>query len=218
MVLFFLIPIVAVFGYGSDKKGTLANASQMVKVYDAHGSRAAMAFFEKRGDDWIQVGAEWPVNIGRHGLGKRQEGDGKTPVGVFALGDVYAYKRIETKMPLFVAFDEKMICVDDPKSRYYDRIVDKTRVIEDFKSYEPMHRKDGLYERLVTVAYNPSHKPGKGSCIFLHIAHGDKPTAGCVAMPKIAMEKLTAWLDPKKHPVLVVERWRPAARFASISR
>ncbi|WP_457596765.1 L,D-transpeptidase family protein [Hydrogenimonas sp.] len=180
----------------------------MVKLYDVRGSEGVMALFEKEEGTWRQVGDEWRVVVGRNGLGKEKEGDGKTPVGVFALGDVYGYTKLKTAMPFFLAADKKLICVDDSASRYYDRIVDRTRVVEDFESFEPIHRKDDLYEALVTVAYNPHHTPGKGSCIFLHVWRGPhSPTAGCVAMAKEKLLWLIGKLDPKKHPVLTVERW-----------
>ncbi len=186
----------------------------MVKVYHAQGHTARVAWFEKRGESWVQVSDEWEATIGRNGLGKTKEGDGKTPVGVYPLGDVFGYDMLATKMPFFKS-DRDLICVDDAKSRYYDRIVDRSRVIEDFTSFETMRREDDLYAMVVRVGYNPDHIPGKGSCIFLHVKNGDRPTAGCVGLPKAAMAKLIGWLDPKKRPVVLIERWVPAARFAS---
>jgi len=201
---------------GGDE-GLLQKARQMVKVYNAHGHTAALAWFEKRGDAWVQVSDEWEVSVGREGLGKTKEGDGKTPVGVFALGEVYGYRKTPTPMPFFQS-DEHLVCVDDAQSRYYNRIVDRRRVLEDFKSFENMRRADNLYALLVTVGYNRENVPGRGSCIFLHIRRKDKgPTAGCVALPIEAMKKLVSWLDPAKRPVIVIERWTPGARFARLS-
>jgi len=186
----------------------------MVEVFDAQGHRAKMARYEKDGSGWKRVGGAWSVVVGRNGLGKEREGDGKTPVGIFPLGDVYGYRGVETAMPFFLTSDRHLICVDDTASRYYNRIVDRTRIVKDYESFEEMRRKDDLYEIVITVGYNASNRPGKGSCIFLHIAAGDRPTAGCVAMPKERLEALVKWLDPKKRPVIVIERWMPAARFA----
>ena len=175
-----------------------------------------MARYEKKAEGWVQIGDTVPVNIGRNGLGKTKEGDGKTPVGVYPLDRVYAYHDLNTSMPLFLS-DENLLCVDDVNSRYYNRIVDRRRVIEDFKSYEKMKRDDDLYEMLVTVGYNPGHTPGRGSCIFIHIADDDNPTAGCISMKKADLKRLIAWLDPHKHPVVMIERWIPQARFAALS-
>jgi len=186
----------------------------MLKVFDAAGHRAKMARFEKDASGWRQVGGAWPVVVGRNGLGKEKEGDGTTPVGIFPLTDVYGYGKTDTAMPFFLTADRRLICVDDTASRYYNRIVDRTRIVKDYGSFEDMRRDDDLYEIVVTVGYNPANTPGRGSCIFLHVANGDRPTAGCIAMKKEALQKVVKWLDPKKRPVIVIERWSPAARFA----
>ena len=186
----------------------------MVKVFDAAGHTAKMVRYEKHGSEWRQAGDAWRVVIGRNGLGKEREGDGKTPVGIYRLGDVYGYRAVETAMPFFLTADRKLICVDDAASRYYNRIVDRTRIVEDFSSFEEMRRKDDLYEIVVTVGYNPGNEKGKGSCIFLHIANAEKPTAGCIAMSREKLALLAKWLDPQKRPVIVIERWKPSARFA----
>lgn len=210
---FLLLAIVAIFALGGDR--VPSKSKQMVKIFDAQGTRAKMARYEKRAEGWVQIGDSVVVNIGRNGLGKTKEGDGKTPVGVYPLDRVYAYHDLNTSMPLFRS-DENLLCVDDADSRYYNRIVDRRRVIEDFNSYETMKRNDDLYEMLVTVGYNPDHIPGRGSCIFIHVADGDKPTAGCISMKKSDLEALIKWLDPHKRPVIIIERWIPDLRFASL--
>ena len=106
-------------------------------------------------------------------------------------------------MPFYLS-TEKTLCIDDVNSRYYNRIVGSEAVKRDYKSFEYMRRRDGLYEIVITVGYNPHNIPGKGSCIFLHISSGDKPTAGCVAMKKERIKRLVEWLDPKMEPLIVI--------------
>ena len=175
-----------------------------MRVYDVKGSFARMAWYVKKGGAWQRVGEASRVNVGRNGVGKEREGDGKTPSGVYPLEDVYGYGRVATRMPFFLA-TPSIVCVDDPGSRYYNRIVDADRVVKDYGSFEKMRRDDPLYATVVTVGYNPRRVPGKGSCIFLHVANGTKPTAGCVAMPAETLRRLVGWLDPKARPLLVVE-------------
>ncbi len=170
---------------------------------EVKGYGAKMNFYEKEKGEWRLVERGIDVKLGRNGVGKLKEGDGKTPSGIYRLGDLYGYREVDTRMPFFLS-TEDTVCVDDTASRYYNRIVDRRYVIEDFKSFEHMKRKDDLYEIVVTVGYNPHNKAPLGSCIFLHISNGDKPTAGCVAMKKEALERIVKRLDPKKAPVLVV--------------
>ena len=179
------------------------NVVQVVKVCDAVGHRAKLLRYRRKGGIWQQVGKAWDVSIGRNGLGKEREGDGKTPVGIFPLEDVYGYHDLPTSMPFFRSTPET-ICVDDSHSRYYNRIVETSMVKQDYESFEKMRRGDGLYEMVVTVGYNKERVPMRGSCIFLHIANGTAPTAGCIAMKRDQMRSLVEWLDPAAHPVLVV--------------
>ncbi len=176
---------------------------QVVKVYNAIGHRAKLVRYVREGDRWRQVGEAWEVSIGRNGLGKEREGDGKTPVGIFALEDVYGYHDLHASMPFFRSTTET-ICVDDSRSRYYNRIVEMPMVKKDYESFEKMRRDDELYDMVVTVGYNKERVPMKGSCIFLHIARGTAPTAGCIAMKRTQMETLIEWLEPASHPVLFV--------------
>ena len=181
-----------------------AGSAQAVRVYNVEGSFGRMAWYTRKGGAWHQVGEALRVNLGRNGVGKERERDGKTPVGVYPLEDVYGYEKVATRMPFFLA-TPSVVCVDDPKSRYYNRIVDAERVVKDYDSFEKMRRDDPLYSLVVTVGYNPRRVPGRGSCIFLHVANGSKPTAGCVAVPAETLRRLVAWRDPKARPVLVVE-------------
>ncbi|WP_286337421.1 L,D-transpeptidase family protein [Hydrogenimonas cancrithermarum] len=174
-----------------------------MKVFDVRGYHARLARFEKVHGVWHRVGDAWPVSIGRNGIGKEREGDGKTPAGYYGLEDVYGYHDIQTAMPFFLSTNDT-ICVDDSRSRYYNRIVEASNVKKDYRSFEWMRRDDALYEVVVTVGYNQARRPGRGSCIFLHIASGDKPTAGCVAMKRDRMVELVQWLDPKQVPFILV--------------
>ncbi len=178
-------------------------SSQIVRVFDVKGQRAKMALYEKSGEKWRRVTEVWSVSIGRNGVGKRKEGDGKTPLGIYSLNEVYGYEDLNTSMPFYLS-TEKTLCIDDVNSRYYNRIVDSEVVKRDYKSFEYMRRRDDLYEIVITVGYNPRNIPGRGSCIFLHISSADKPTAGCVAMEKEKIKMLVKRLDPKREPLIVI--------------
>jgi D-alanyl-D-alanine dipeptidase len=95
--------------------------------------------------------------------------------------------------------------VDDPGSRYYNQIVDRSRISNpDWKSSEKMREIDE-YVFGVVVAHNSNPAmPGAGSCIFLHAWSGpESPTVGCTAMPVERIRELVHWLDPGADPVLV---------------
>lgn len=173
---------------------------------------------DKAGDPWRQHGPAIAVMMGRNGLrwGRgfhsmprgvtvKKEGDGCSPAGIFrldtAFGSVPAAKSGTVLWP-WRQMTATHAGVDDPKSRYYNRIVDAAAVKKDWTSAENMVPKSGVYRRGLIVQHNWDQRPGAGSCIFLHI-RGRGPTAGCTAMREKALLRLLGWLDPAQHPLLV---------------
>ncbi len=65
-------------------------------------------------------------------------------------------------------------------------------------SHETLWRDDGLYDVLAVLGYNDAPRiQGRGSAIFLHLAHPDyRPTAGCIALSRQHMLLLLARLGP----------------------
>ena len=165
----------------------------------------------------------WPATIGRTGLAwgdglhgggapagrtgaVKREGDGKSPAGVFTLDASYGYapQALARAALPYTQVDPSWLCIDDPKSKSYNRIIDTDGATRDWESSEEMRRDDVLYTWVVDVGHNRGAKPGAGSCIFLHVWGGpDDATAGCTAMAKPAIEALLKDLDPAQAPVMV---------------
>ena len=99
-------------------------------------------------------------------------------------------------------------CVDDAKSKHYNRIVElpsnpKNR---DWKSSEKMLRKDHLYKWLIAIDHNAEEEPDRqgGSCIFFHVWRaGHKGTAGCTATKLKDLVKLIKFLKGKDKSLLI---------------
>lgn len=53
-------------------------------------------------------------------------------------------------------------------------------------SFEYLFRADHVYDLIIPLGYNDNPVvPGRGSAIFLHLAHEDyRPTEGCIALAK----------------------------------
>jgi D-alanyl-D-alanine dipeptidase len=171
---------------------------------------------------WKMRGAAIPVVLGKRGLGwgrgvvnadagarpRKIEGDNKVPAGVFRLGPVFGYAPAKSagwiKLP-YVPLTKNIEGVDDPRSRHYNRLVDRTKVARiDWRTSEKMRRDDHLYKWGVVVDHNPAAIPSAGSCIFFHIwKSSSSATAGCTAMPEKDLVSLIRWLDPAARPILV---------------
>jgi L,D-peptidoglycan transpeptidase YkuD (ErfK/YbiS/YcfS/YnhG family) len=117
----------------------------------------------------------------------KREGDKRAPAGVFRLLEVYGFASREEAD--IVSFPYRHLTagvegIDDPSSRYYNRLVDGASVHRDWKSSEQMRRSGEVYRWGVVVGHNWNQIPGAGSCIFLHIwERPGEPTSGCTAMP-----------------------------------
>jgi L,D-peptidoglycan transpeptidase YkuD (ErfK/YbiS/YcfS/YnhG family) len=162
---------------------------------------------EKKGDDWKMAFEPFNAVIGKNGFaptGKKREGDGKTPSGIFTLQMTFGYeKSIKTNMPYRQALLDD-IWVDDTNADDYNRWVKKleTRAA----SYERMRRDDNLYKYGIIIEYNTNPViRGYGSAIFFHVWRGENiKTAGCVAVSEQDIVKILAWLDPQALPVIIM--------------
>ncbi len=190
--------------------------NQVVQVLADHvDSTTASMYLWERSDST----AEWkcvdtfPVRIGRNGLapgndlpGRKLEGDGNAPEGLFLLSKVFSYHLLTDLHMPFEQVDSSDLCVDDVHSQYYNMLIDDdTTQLKDYSSFERMQRRDLQYEYGVWVNYNTDPVvSGNGSCIFLHISKDpDTPTSGCTAMSKENMLRLIYWLEADKRPVLI---------------
>ncbi len=173
--------------------------------------------WEKRGGHWRQVGRSVPVLLGKNGMawgrgidgkiaGKgpvKREGDGRSPAGIFGLPFLFGEGESDFRYP-YRRMTRFSRCVDDPRSRSYNRIVDRRKAAADYRSAERMKFPSGLYRYGIFVAHNPKRLPGAGSCIFLHIRKPDgAPTVGCTAMEEKELVRIMHWLDPGRHPLLI---------------
>jgi D-alanyl-D-alanine dipeptidase len=180
------------------------------------------AFERATSGDWKPVGEAVPVVLGKTGLGwgtgflppqitdgpRKKEGDNKVPAGIFHLGPAFGYAAADQASWIklrYVRLTKSTEGVDDPHSRYYNQLVDRSKIARvDWQTSEKMLRADDLYKWGLVVAHNPTARPSAGSCIFLHIwRNASAATAGCTAMPEKNLIELLRWLDPTKRPVLV---------------
>lgn len=197
----------------------------VVRTRDWNSIQGSARLFRRKTvrSKWKAVGQEFPVVVGRSGLGRDQrtlvppnedntaplkrEGDGRSPAGLFPLTSSFgtAADSPEMKLP-YTKLEEFTECVDDTRSSFYNKIVNRTQVGNfDWNSSEKMFTVRPQYELGVFVAYNSYPPvPGNGSCIFLHIwKDPDTGTSGCTAMARENLERIVKWLDPVKNPYLV---------------
>ena len=189
----------------------LQSAKQLVTVYTKSWSsnEAKLRLWERASvsEGWKPVAAAEPAMIGKNGMAwghefraragsakSKQEGDGKSPAGVFPMGPEFGFDA-PTGETGFLALKPTTHCVDDVNSKHYNKIVDE-KIGVDWKSSEKMRTID-VYKYGIEVAYPSSASDKAGSCIFFHVWKGPgKPTAGCTSVPEESMKKMIAWMKP----------------------
>tara|TARA_B100000945_G_scaffold117348_1_gene93267 strand:+ start:10 stop:504 length:495 start_codon:yes stop_codon:yes gene_type:complete len=125
-------------------------------------------------------------SIGKKGLTKNKiEGDKKTPVGIFSLGNLF-YRKDRNPKPLTklkcVPIKKDMGWCDDFKSKkYYNKLIKSSKNVR----HEKLFRRDYKYDYLIPINYNTKRTViGKGSAIFIHLTKKFQPTSGCIALNK----------------------------------
>jgi D-alanyl-D-alanine dipeptidase len=204
----------------------LDNSRQCLVVLanDWASTSAEMRAFERgeTANSWKQQGPGISVVAGKKGFGQgrglvrldfgdaplKKEGDDRAPAGIFRLsyGFGYAprYSALWINLPYMPS--KQIECIDDPNSRYYNRLVHRLGVAKiDWRSSEQMMLRDDVrYKWGVVVEHNPAAIPGAGSCIFLHVWKTSATlTTGCTAMAESDLVRVLRWLDPSREPILV---------------
>lgn len=106
--------------------------------------------------------------IGKNGItSKKQEGDGKTPIGEFELGitmGTHPKQEISNKKIEYKQITNNMYWVDDSKSKYYNKLVDISQTQKDWKSSEHLIDYPVQYEYLIEIKTNLQNIPQKRKC------------------------------------------------------
>jgi L,D-peptidoglycan transpeptidase YkuD (ErfK/YbiS/YcfS/YnhG family) len=189
---------------------------QAPELTSIHGS---LWLLKRDASGWQTSVGPKPVSLGRKGLAwgigehspppphaapLKQEGDQRSPLGVFELPFAFGSSADSPTQLPYQPMTPYHAGVDDPQSRFYNQIVDARQVDRDWSSAESMLPHGGSYELGLFVAHNPQNLPGSGSCIFMHLwLRPHEPTSGCTAMSKETMRLLLSRLRPEAHPHLV---------------
>lgn len=184
---------------------SLDTVDQLLVVFNQDTeTKATLIAFERFGKRWKPKFGQFVASIGRNGFaatGEKVEGDGKTPTGLFSLGQLFSYEpTINSKLSFIQStIDDKWI--DDTTSTDYNRYIRGNTAA---KSFEHLWLNSIYYKYCMVIEYNT--KPvvkGKGSAIFFHLSDEDyTPTAGCVAIVETDMQSILHWLKPTKRKAI----------------
>ena len=132
-------------------------------------------------DDFI-----FKCSIGKLGLAKTKiEGDKKTPIGTFTLGNLFFRNdrntKPLTKLKCFPIKKNMGWCDDIKSKKYYNKLIKINKNLR----HEKLYRRDYKYDFLIPINYNTLRiKKNKGSAIFIHLTKNYRGTMGCIALNK----------------------------------
>ena len=161
-------------------------AQQLFVVAGVGKTTAGVSMHEKDQDgNWCMV-MTTPGFIGKEGLGKTKEGDGKTPVGTFRFNAAFGIAKDPGCALPYTQVDENIYWSGDERpGMKYNEMVDIRELPDlDTEASEHIIDYDPHYTYVMNIGYNEAGTPGLGSAIFLHCFGPAKPyTGGCVAIP-----------------------------------
>ena len=104
--------------------------------------------------------------IGKNGItANKIEGDGKTPEGIYELGLVFGThdkKDIKLNQNIkYIKINKNLYWVDDIYSKYYNQLVDITKVSKDWNTAEHLIEYPKQYEYAIEIKTNSKNIPGK---------------------------------------------------------
>jgi len=205
---------------------------------DWDDSYVVLQRYELRNNRWQPVGPSVPGRLGRKGLAwgrglhppqpgrQKEEGDQRSPAGVFRLGGLYGSLPVE-KLKLkpkmtYHRVTPDCLWVEDPHSPYYNQYLRAKTPgrLTTWEKQQQMKQNDPAHELKLLIHHNtpPNVVPGAGSAIFFHIWRKDGAQAptGCTVISRQNLIEFSEWLDPDLHPVYVLLPQREYLRLMKI--
>ncbi len=185
-------------------------AEQAVFVQYTGGTGARLTYSKRNGEGWTDV-FTCDARVGKCGVGKKREGDMKTPLGTFALSTPFGILPDPSPAdPLGRTADGYLQLTDEhywcgQNGPHYNRLIDNRNPPEGYTPNgddEHLIRYAPSYHYGMFIGYNREGAPSLGSAIFLHCTSDSPHTAGCVAIDEKYMRELI--LELKEGAVIVI--------------
>ena len=142
---------------------------------------------------------ECPAVVGKNGPGKQSEGDTKTPLGTWTIGEAYGINDDPGAIvPYTKVTDDMYWCATGSNGKKYNTLIYRSDdPTADYSEDEHLIDYPVVYNYLLDLGYNRAGAPYAGNAIFLHCWRGpDSPTGGCVAISEEDMITVLRTVTP----------------------
>lgn len=183
--------------------------SQIFIVAVTTKTNAHILMYEKNSiGEWYNIINTYGY-IGKNGLGKTKEGDGKTPIGIFKFNYAFGIENNPgCKIHYHKITNNDWWSGDQRENYYYNKLVNIKKYPNLNKNVSE-HLIDYKYEYryCLNINYNKNCEIGKGSAIFLHCINPNKHyTNGCVAIP--CKDMLKVMKNVKKDCLIIIDFYK----------
>ena len=183
-------------------------ASQLLVMVgnEADPAKGTLTWYQRDAEGLLKPILSMEAVSGMNGITtEKQEGDMKTPAGVYSFSMAFGMKENPGAILPYHQVVEGDHFVDDSASRYYNRLVNEKEVEKDWNSSEVLIRQAPHYNYALVLNYNEACVPGKGSAIFLHCPKiaNNTGTSGCISVQEEQMKQILCSVDAATKIVVV---------------
>ena len=195
----------------TDKESPDGYSQKLTVTAEKGSSYASAVLYEWENGKWKEVSA-YKATVGSNGIGDTVEGHSITPQGIHKLGVVLSEESVNTNMKTYRVSSSTCV-VDDPSSKYYNQIMDKSNVPSG-THYDNIGKglTNGTTYATIYIEHNGSGfssknvVPEKGSAIGVRGQYGEiKPNYGDVDISAKDMKDLLSKLDINKNPMIEIK-------------
>ena len=165
--------------------------NQLVFVKYKGDSKADVFLYEKVDGKFKKV-FSCAGYVGKNGIGKKREGDKKTPTGTYGFTKAFGIKKNPGSKIKYIKLNKYYYWSGD--RRYYNQMID-IRKVKASRSGEHLIDYKPHYNYALAIDYNKNCVYKKGSAIFLHCTGSNPYTGGCVAVKQKYMKKIMQTVD-----------------------
>lgn len=175
---------------------SVGNATQVVAVNGAGGSKAKIDVFQRSGNEWKAVSTGIPAHVGSAGfIDKAREGASATPNGVYSLDWAFGTAPPPPSGLRYLQIGPNDWWDGDSNSPTYNTHQQCAKAECPFNTAQSENLPIPQYKHAIVMGVNKDRVPGGGSAFFVHSTDGG-PTAGCVSLDDGMLVQLIGWLRP----------------------